>query len=183
MVNTTSIENVQNDHLDSANGNECAVHQNETKFPTVLEVFFEPILSFWVESVIKSVFFFILQKELSKKGDVEGEFEWNEFQQGIILSSFFWGYLLFQIPGGRVAELWGPKAVFGISVLLNGVLSLSLPIVARIHWTLLLVVRALQGLGQGVIFPCLTACVPRWVPVEERARFISFAIQGLYQQI
>lgn len=113
-----------------------------------------------------------------KKEEVIGEFDWNEFQQGIILSSFFWGYILFQIPGGRIAELWGPKIVFGMSVLMNAVCALVLPIVARWHWTFLLIARALQGLGQGVVFPCLTAVVPRWVPAEERARFISFAIQG-----
>ncbi|KAK6641242.1 hypothetical protein RUM44_012951 [Polyplax serrata] len=117
-------------------------------------------------------------KLVDVKSDNLGEFEWNELQQGVILSSFFWGYIFFQIPGGRIAELWGPKVVFGTSVLLNGLLSLILPFIARMHWILLLIVRALQGLGQGVIFPCLTASVPRWVPVEERARFISFAIQG-----
>ena len=63
-------------------------------------------------------------------------------------------------------------------MLINGVLSLALPLAARIHWSLLLCIRALQGLAQGVVFPCLSAAVARWVPVEERARFISFSIQG-----
>lgn len=128
---------------------------------------------------MKTVCFYVQGKLVDVKSDNLGEFEWNELQQGVILSSFFWGYIFFQIPGGRIAELWGPKVVFGTSVLLNGLLSLILPFIARMHWILLLIVRALQGLGQGVIFPCLTASVPRWVPVEERARFISFAIQGL----
>ena len=77
-----------------------------------------------------------------------GEFNWDEVQQSIILSSFFWGYLVFQVPGGRIAEVVGAKRVFGGAVFVNGALSLLLPFLARIHWILLLFTRALQGLAQ-----------------------------------
>lgn len=120
---------------------------------------------------------FLLQ---DKHVDVIGEFEWDEVQQSIILASFFWGYLIFQVPGGRVAEVWGTKTVFGSSILINGILSLALPLAARLHWSLLLAIRALQGLAQGVVFPCLSATVAQWVPIPERARFISFSIQGTF---
>jgi MFS family permease len=79
---------------------------------------------------------------------VESEFDWDEVQQGIILSSFFWGYLIFQVPGGRIAEVVGAKRVFGGAVFVNGSLSLLLPFLARIHWVLLLIIRTLQGLAQ-----------------------------------
>ncbi|KAJ4441468.1 hypothetical protein ANN_11323, partial [Periplaneta americana] len=79
---------------------------------------------------------------------VQGEFAWDEVEQSVILSSFFWGYLLFQVPGGRVAEVVGAKRVFGGAVVINGILSLVLPFFTRIHWILLLVIRALQGLSQ-----------------------------------
>jgi MFS family permease len=81
-------------------------------------------------------------------GGTHGEFNWSEVEQSVILSSFFWGYLVFQVPGGRVAEVVGAKRVFGGAVLINGVLSLVLPFLARTHWILLLVTRALQGLAQ-----------------------------------
>jgi hypothetical protein len=32
-----------------------------------------------------------------------GEFDWSPADQGLILGSFFWGYLLTQIPGGLLA--------------------------------------------------------------------------------
>ena len=35
----------------------------------------------------------------------EGPFLWDESQQGIILGMFFYGYVLTQVPGGRVAEV------------------------------------------------------------------------------
>jgi hypothetical protein len=31
-----------------------------------------------------------------------------------------------------------------------------------------------------VVFPALSAAVVSWVPLSERARFLSFAIQGWY---
>ncbi|XP_021924654.1 putative inorganic phosphate cotransporter isoform X2 [Zootermopsis nevadensis] len=81
----------------------------------------------------------------------QGEFSWDEVQQGIILSSFFWGYLIFQIPGGRIAEVVGAKRVFGGAVLINGALAIVLPFLARTHWILLLVVRAMQGASLGTV--------------------------------
>lgn len=108
----------------------------------------------------------------------QGEFEWGELQQSVILSAFFWGYVVFQVPGGRVAELHGTKRVYGAALGANGIISLLLPWAAKGHWTLLLLMRALQGLAQGVVFPAMSAIVVRWVPVSERARFVSFAFQG-----
>ena len=32
---------------------------------------------------------------------------WHESQQGIILGMFFYGYVLTQLPGGRLAEVIG----------------------------------------------------------------------------
>lgn len=38
-------------------------------------------------------------------------FDWDNTAQTIIMSSFYWGYVVFQIPGGRMAELIGGKKV------------------------------------------------------------------------
>ncbi|KAK6631672.1 hypothetical protein RUM43_013736 [Polyplax serrata] len=110
--------------------------------------------------------------------NIQGEFEWNEFQQGLILGSFFYGYMTSQIPGGRISEIYGMKPVFGLSVLLNGLLAICIPFCARIHWILLFIIRILQGLAQGVTFPALSASVAKWVPINERARFLALTAQG-----
>ena len=34
--------------------------------------------------------------------------------QGVILGMFFYGYVLTQLPGGRLAELFGGKWLFGV---------------------------------------------------------------------
>jgi MFS family permease len=43
----------------------------------------------------------------------EGEFAWDKSTQGLILGSFYWGYIITQIPGGWLAAKFGGKHVFG----------------------------------------------------------------------
>ncbi len=45
------------------------------------------------------------------------EFGWDRATQGLIMSSFFAGYLLTQIAGGWLADRFGGKAVLGMGVL------------------------------------------------------------------
>jgi MFS transporter, ACS family, solute carrier family 17 (sodium-dependent inorganic phosphate cotransporter), other len=42
-------------------------------------------------------------------------FDWTEGQKQLILGSFFWGYIMTELPGGRLAELIGGHRVFGHS--------------------------------------------------------------------
>lgn len=58
-------------------------------------------------------------------------YNWSQEQQGIILSSFFWGYLITQIPGGILSQRYGGKYVFMLGILLSAVCSLLTPNVVR----------------------------------------------------
>jgi MFS transporter, ACS family, solute carrier family 17 (sodium-dependent inorganic phosphate cotransporter), other len=42
-------------------------------------------------------------------------FTWTEGEKQLILGSFFWGYIMTELPGGRLAELIGGHRVFGHS--------------------------------------------------------------------
>lgn len=72
---------------------------------------------------------------------------WNELIQGLILSSYFWGYTVSMLPGGRLAELWSAKWLMNGSVLLNLIACILTPIAARIHYWLFIAMRFLQGFG------------------------------------
>lgn len=39
----------------------------------------------------------------------------NESTRGLILSSFFWGYIITQLPGGWMAKRYGGKVSFSIT--------------------------------------------------------------------
>lgn len=78
-----------------------------------------------------------------------GEFDWNEATQGVILSSFFWGYVLTQLPAGILAERIGGKSTLGFGVILPTIGTLLTPYAARQGGsTGLIVVRFIMGLGQ-----------------------------------
>lgn len=67
--------------------------------------------------------------------------------QGLVLASYFWGYIITQLPGGRIAEMFSAKwLVFG-AVLINGVATLFTPVAANTSYVALLIVRFIEGLG------------------------------------
>ncbi|XP_074656227.1 sialin-like isoform X5 [Tubulanus polymorphus] len=110
----------------------------------------------------------------------QGEFNWTPEMQGIILGSFFYGYILTQIPGGWIAEKYGGKIPFGAGVLCTSVLTLVTPIAARTSWILLVVVRILEGIGEGVTFPAMHAIWGRWAPPLERSKLGSITYSGAH---
>ena len=46
----------------------------------------------------------------------DGEFMWDSVVQSQIIGSFYYGYILTQVPGGRLSEVIGAKRVLGISM-------------------------------------------------------------------
>lgn len=77
-----------------------------------------------------------------------GEFDWDEVQQGIILGSFFYGYMLTQLPGGLLAQRFGGKWPLGLGLLVTAIFALLTPLAARTHIGLLIACRVVQGLGE-----------------------------------
>nr|CAD7587842.1 unnamed protein product [Timema genevievae] len=75
----------------------------------------------------------------------EGEFDWDEELQGHILGSYFYGYMCTQIIGGRLAEKFGAKFVYGPSILATSLLTMLSPMAARFHVYVFIVLRVLQG--------------------------------------
>jgi hypothetical protein len=78
-----------------------------------------------------------------------GTFQWDSYQQNFILGSFFWGYILTELPGGRLAELIGGHRVFGHSMLWASVLTLLTPAAAMLDYTALIILRVLLGFMLG----------------------------------
>jgi len=113
------------------------------------------------------------------KHSKDGPFVWPEAQQGIILGMFFYGYVLTQLPGGRLAEMFGGKWLFGVGVLVTAVFTLLTPLAATSNRLYLLyAVRVVEGLGEGVTFPAMLAMLARWSAPTERSRFTSNAYAG-----
>lgn len=73
------------------------------------------------------------------------QFEWDEYQQNAILGAFFTMHMVMQIPGGVLAQRYGTKKVFGISNGLSSLLSIGIPISAKINYQSLVGIRLVQG--------------------------------------
>ncbi|KAJ8681208.1 hypothetical protein QAD02_016995 [Eretmocerus hayati] len=109
-----------------------------------------------------------------------GTFHWDEYTQGIILSSFYWGYVLTHIPGGLLAEKFGAKHVIGLGVLFTAILTLLTPAATHLgDAEALILIRFLMGLGEGVIQPGISYLLAQWIPAHERSLTASIVHTGV----
>ncbi|XP_026314077.1 putative inorganic phosphate cotransporter, partial [Hyposmocoma kahamanoa] len=80
----------------------------------------------------------------------EDTFDWSTQMQSVIMSSFFWGYAILQIPAGEMAAKFGGHILILLCVGVNSVLTLLLPFGSYYgDWQLVCAFRVLQGLSQG----------------------------------
>jgi MFS family permease len=104
------------------------------------------------------------------------ELELTPSQMGWVFSIFVFGYALFEIPGGWMADRWGPRAVLTRIVLWWSFFT------AATGWVRnsgsLMVVRLLFGVGEAGAFPSCASAVARWFPETERARAQGTLLTG-----
>jgi ACS family sodium-dependent inorganic phosphate cotransporter-like MFS transporter 5 len=108
----------------------------------------------------------------------DGEFVWETDIQGYVLSSFFYGYVITQIPFGILSKRYGNIYFLGVGMLINSVFGLLVPISANMGIWWLIAVRFIQGLGEGPIVPCTHALLAKWIPPNERSRMGAFVYAG-----
>jgi len=101
------------------------------------------------------------------------EFGWDQTTKGLIMSSFFVGYLMTQIAGGWLADRYGGKVVLGAGVLFWSAFTLITPAAAFAGLSLMLLSRVGMGLGEAVTFPSIYSLFSRWLPITERTRAIG----------
>lgn len=94
------------------------------------------------------------------------------------MSSFFWGYLVAQIPISQLAKRFGGKLLLTIASIFCAVLTILTPWMASIDWKLMLVSRALQGLFQGAYYPCVHTLLSKWVHPMERGTLTTITYSG-----
>lgn len=108
-----------------------------------------------------------------------GEFVWDESTQGLILSAFFWGYVVMQLPGGLLAEKFGGKYTLECGMLTSTICTLATPVIARAGGAIgLTILRFILGLGQGPLYPSLNVLMAHWSPPAERGRMGALIFAG-----
>ena len=104
---------------------------------------------------------------------------WSPSTQGLVLSSFYVGYLLMQIGGGRLADRFGGKLILGLGVLAWSLFTILTPPAAFLGFSALLLARVGMGLGEAVTFPSVYNMIARWIPPAEKSRAVGVANSGI----
>jgi ACS family glucarate transporter-like MFS transporter len=112
------------------------------------------------------------------------EFGLTDIQLGWVFSSFVLGYALFQAPGGRMADRFGPRRLIACATVWWAIftaLTGLTPAGFAGALMLLMVVRFALGIGESVVYPASNRLVASWIPSEERglANGLIFAGVGI----
>ncbi|HSW49700.1 MAG TPA: MFS transporter [Bryobacteraceae bacterium] len=115
---------------------------------------------------------------------IQAEFHLDNIQLGWVFSAFVLGYALFQAPGGRLADRFGPRKVLTLGTVWWGVFTaLTALVPSGIAGALaaMLFVRFLLGVGEAVVYPASNRLVASWIPSQERglANGLIFAGVGV----
>ncbi|XP_018327964.1 sialin isoform X2 [Agrilus planipennis] len=106
---------------------------------------------------------------------VEGvkRYHWDTYAKNDILGYFFWGYILTEIPGGRLAEIIGARRVFGGGMLAASLLTILTPVICDLPIQAILFSRVLMGFFLGATWPAIPPMAAKWIPPLERSKFIA----------
>ncbi|MEL6250723.1 MAG: MFS transporter [Bacteroidota bacterium] len=110
------------------------------------------------------------------KDPIAGSLELSDKAMGWVLSIFALGYALFQVPGGMMADRWGPRKV------LAGIVSFwsLLTALTGAAWNFisLLLFRFFFGAGEAGAFPGLSRAIYSWIPLKERGIITGVNFSG-----
>jgi ACS family hexuronate transporter-like MFS transporter len=95
------------------------------------------------------------------------EFHLNDEQYGRLLAAFRWAYALMQIPAGLMVDHLPLRTTFGLAV---GLWSLAGAAAAAVfRFPLLMVTRAVLGMGETFNWPCASRIVANMFPPSDRS--------------
>mmetsp|Transcript_13965 Transcript_13965/g.24485 ORF Transcript_13965/g.24485 Transcript_13965/m.24485 type:complete len:437 (+) Transcript_13965:60-1370(+) len=102
-----------------------------------------------------------------------------ESVKGTVLSAFFWGYAVSQIPGGWAAQRYGGRRMLILCFLLWSAVSFCTPSDAR-NTRAIIFARVCIGIAQGFLIPSIHTVLSQWIPPHERARAVTLTTSGMY---
>ncbi|KAK2716907.1 hypothetical protein QYM36_007152, partial [Artemia franciscana] len=108
----------------------------------------------------------------------DGPFVWSQPIQALISTSFLWGYITTNIPGGRLAEVVGTKYLLTGSMLLTSVLTVLVPPAAYLGWQYVVFIRVLMGIALGPSFLSMHPMIAKWIPPTEQSTISALVYGG-----
>jgi sugar phosphate permease len=98
--------------------------------------------------------------------EIRTEFGFDQKTMGWIFGSFVLAYALFQVPGGRLSERFGPRAVLAGLVAYWSLMTAAVGLAGSAPAFMILLF--LLGVGEAGAFPGATRAMQMWFPRRER---------------
>ncbi|CAO1352353.1 unnamed protein product [Diamesa hyperborea] len=111
------------------------------------------------------------------------KFKWSVAMESAVDSSFFWGYLVTQVPGGFLASAYPANRIFGTAIAISSFLNLFMPGAMSFSPLAVIVIKVMQGFVEGVTYPACHGIWRFWAPPLERSRLATMAFSGSYAGI
>ncbi|WP_028549454.1 MFS transporter [Paenibacillus sp. UNC451MF] len=107
---------------------------------------------------------------------IQKDLQLDAAHMGMIFSSFFIGYAIFNFIGGFASDYFGAKKVLSASMtfwsIFAGVTALTFNFIS------LFIARVLFGMGEGPLSASQSKMVNNWFPKKSRARALAIAMAG-----
>jgi MFS transporter, ACS family, D-galactonate transporter len=108
---------------------------------------------------------------------IKEDFKLDEFQLGLLSSSFFLIYAFMQVPGGWLVDRFGVRRVYGWSFALWSVMSALTGL--AVNFATLFALRAAVGVGQSALFPASSRATANWFQERERGFMTAIYLTGV----
>jgi len=161
---------------------ECPCCNISKRYTQAVLVMFGFIISFGIRCNVGVATVSMMSNKTADNGSVVelSEFHWSPETIGYVDSSFFWGYIVTQLPGGFLASRFPANRLFGTAIFLSSCLNLLVPAATLLDPKAVIVVRVFQGLVEGVTYPSCHGIWRWWAPPLERSRLATLALAGSY---
>nr|WP_214457468.1 MFS transporter [Flavihumibacter fluvii] len=138
-----------------------------TRYTILAAVFINVVINYMDRSNI-SIAGAVLSREL----------ELDTVQMGYVFSAFGWTYATLQIPGGILADRYGVRLLYTISLVIWSLATIGLGFVSGLLG--LIILRVMIGAFEAPSYPMNNRIVTSWFPVHERASAIAMYTSGQF---
>ncbi|KAL1512571.1 hypothetical protein ABEB36_002145 [Hypothenemus hampei] len=141
-----------------------------------LLLFFYLLITMLTRSTMSIAVVAMTDNSTSRNKDIT-YYHWDN--TNIILSSFYWTYIILQPFSGYFFKQFGLRKCLLWTMLLNGITFTQIPSAAAgFGYIGVIACRMLQGLLQGFTFPACHAALGLWAPLSERSKLTVLIYSG-----
>jgi len=109
---------------------------------------------------------------------ISKELHFDSIKMGYVFSAFGWSYTALQIPGGILADRFGVKFLYSVTLILWSLATIAQGLAVGLFSFMLL--RFLVGAFEAPSYPMNNRIITSWFPTNERASAIAMYTSGQF---